>query len=595
VDRGADGKKRITFHAAYAHLRDQRFSLEIFEELWSPNPGAQGLALWTNEIVEVEADGPQGEAKLLSLGLPRTATFRSKRGPKFLYRKPSELPPFEKNPWPQVEVLHGKALIVPPTKGYEWWPGQSLDDVEPSLLPSTVLAAPRAPLVGEPVKLTPASQMDPGTAHDGMVRVVGKLAREAESLDALWPEALAMNADRLPEPELRRMVGDIWRREAAKRAREIPVSSGPETSRRPRRVGVKPATNVDISKRQEWTWREGDEHKDPRRAFVILAGMGDVGKTAVLCDKLARLTRGLLPGDLELQPVRVLYIVKGEVGEEKAAKLLHAAGADMGLVDFEQVESGDEEVLLRVPEDVPRVEELVAEREYGAIAFDNIEAHVEELANAYAENSIRNRVVTPLMNLAQRQNITVYAIKHPPKAEYQHAHHMVAGSSAWINASRACFFIRTDPDKDGVKLMIHVKGNDAPRYATTVEYQLEPAPSNDEVPVVRWGELRPDVTHVNFARESYAPQDVEEEIVWALKGVTSLSPQGIREVLGTVMERVPSEDALRKRLQRMAKDGLLARAGSSGGGPSEYTLPSYARESNRRRSPLDPLDELVGL
>jgi hypothetical protein len=169
-----------------------------------------------------------------------------------------------------------------------------------------------------------------------------------------------------------------------------------------------PASQVDINGKQRWIWDEGDgEQRAPLPEFTIFTGMGDVGKTTVVCDRIALLTRGMLPGEFYGAPVRILYVVQGEVGHKHAAKLLHAAGADRDYVRFEYKEQEGNEVLLQVPGDIPRLEEIIATYDIKLVAFDNIEAHVEEMTSPFAENSIRNRVVSPLTGVGHRSGAAI--------------------------------------------------------------------------------------------------------------------------------------------------------------------------------------------
>ena len=130
--------KQILPLARYAHLRDVRADALTFSGLWDRHRDAPGVGLFTGALVEIESDTPKGEEVLHKLGLPRTWTFRSRRGTKLLLRAPS----FRIRTGPgligsgrDVEVLRGKLLVVPPTPGYAFLPACSPADTELAPLP----------------------------------------------------------------------------------------------------------------------------------------------------------------------------------------------------------------------------------------------------------------------------------------------------------------------------------------------------------------------------------------------------------------------------------------------------------------------------
>jgi AAA domain len=300
---------------------------------------------------------------------------------------------------------------------------------------------------------------------------------------------------------------------------------------------------TDVQER-ETEWLKPQEI--PRHEMTLYTGRGDLGKSTLVADLLARATRGQLSGE----PERVLYVAEGEVGAEYAKTLLSAAGADQELVTFDKPRS-----LMTIPDDIPKLIATIRKIEIGVVGFDNMEAHVNlDGGDAYAENSIRRRVVNPLRFAAQETGVAILGIKHPPKAGGVHAHDMFGGSVAWINASRSGFLVRPDPDQldRRVRLLLHVKGNLAQRLVEAREYRIVPSHWKPQVPVVAWGDERPEVTMENFNAETF-----RDQLPLLIRAALRREPLPPAEVA----KRIPDYDkrTVAKRMQRMWGRGELKR------------------------------------
>jgi hypothetical protein len=285
----------------------------------------------------------------------------------------------------------------------------------------------------------------------------------------------------------------------------------------------------------------------PRGELTLLTGRGDLGKTTVQIDLIARATRG----DLSGEPVRVLFIAEGEVGAEYGKTLLRAAGADGQMVTFDEPRS-----LMTIPSGVPLLATAVREGEIGLVAFDNLEAHVDlGGGDPYSENTIRRRVINPLRFCAQETGVAIVGIKHPPKAGGAHAHDLFGGAAAWINASRSGFLIRSDPDQQNqrVRLMLHVKGNLARGLVDTREFRLIQSLSVPGVPVIAWGDNRSEVTADNFDATTF--RDELQLLIRAAVRSAPLTPAEVAKVIPDY-----KSDTIRQRMHRMANKGDLKRS-----------------------------------
>jgi putative DNA primase/helicase len=68
-------------------------------------------------------------------------------------------------------------------------------------------------------------------------------------------------------------------------------------------------------------------------------------------------------------------------------------------------------------------------------------------------------VLEPLAAFAERNNIAVLAVSHPPKAAQAKAINAVTGSSAFVAAARIVLMAIQDPHDEDRRLLLHVKNN----------------------------------------------------------------------------------------------------------------------------------------
>jgi hypothetical protein len=162
------------------------------------------IALNLSAVIDVECDSPEAEPNLQAMfggEVPRTPTWKSKRGLHRLFRRPHGLPERAKLEIDGVEFRLGNGKgalsIVPPSvhpdgPRYEWLPGLSLYEVEPAELPSAVVArlAESAP----PPEGTTSGIPDAAGAGPGAEEVV----TEGRRNDTLFQKACALRDLKLP-------------------------------------------------------------------------------------------------------------------------------------------------------------------------------------------------------------------------------------------------------------------------------------------------------------------------------------------------------------------------------------------------------------
>jgi hypothetical protein len=157
----------------------------------------------------LDPDTDEAEEYVRARGLPRTTSFRSRRGVKRLFRYPGDAELTTGHLTDGLELRAEHLLIVPPTEGYEYLPSATIDKAGLGILPGWArrngARRPKTTIVLGP-------DIPPGQAHQEMTRIIGKLARSL-SPEELLRTARALNAGRLPEPELTDIVEAIATKE----------------------------------------------------------------------------------------------------------------------------------------------------------------------------------------------------------------------------------------------------------------------------------------------------------------------------------------------------------------------------------------------
>jgi hypothetical protein len=219
VTRLPNGRKKVenlVDWRAGGFYDGQRDAGEL-ERAWAGHEDATALAIFVGKragVVALDPDTPEAEEYVRRHGVPRTASFRSLRGVKRLFRYPEGVELSTGHLVDGLELRADYLLFVPPTPGYEWLPSATIDEAGLAPLPDWARRNGRRK---PPVEIRLGPDLPPGEAHDATARTIGKLARSL-SAGELWTTAKALNAGRLPEGELEDLVRAIAGREAAKEA-----------------------------------------------------------------------------------------------------------------------------------------------------------------------------------------------------------------------------------------------------------------------------------------------------------------------------------------------------------------------------------------
>ena len=98
-------------------------------------------------------------------------------------------------------------------------------------------------------------------------------------------------------------------------------------------IELVPASTV-VARQTLWAWKD----RIPLGGATLLVGQEGSGKTTLVTEVLARLSKGQLAGDLRGQPTASVYATAEDSWERTLRPRLEAAGADLELVHFVKVD-----------------------------------------------------------------------------------------------------------------------------------------------------------------------------------------------------------------------------------------------------------------
>jgi hypothetical protein len=224
----------------------------------------------------------------------------------------------------------------------------------------------------------------------------------------------------------------------------------------------------------DWLWH----HRIPRGAQTINTGHPGTGKSQQLCDDAARVSTGTAwPDGSPCTRGDVILLTAEDALSNTVVPRLLAAGADLSRVytlPLTRIDDRTERAFL-VGEDLDELERhLVARPETLCLGIDPITAYMGVgRIDSHKTADVRG-VLGPLAALAERRNIAVYTITHPPKSTTS-AINAFIGSQAFIAAARVGYVTTAEADESGDctgrSLLAMVKSNSGP-LMPTLAYRL---------------------------------------------------------------------------------------------------------------------------
>jgi putative DNA primase/helicase len=140
-----------------------------------------------------------------------------------------------------------------------------------------------------------------------------------------------------------------------------------------------------------------------------------------------------------------------------------------------------------------------------AVVIDPITAYMGGNVDAHRTTDVR-AVLSLVADWAERLNVAVLAISHPPKASQGKAINAVTGSLAFVAAARLVFIVAEEPETDR-HVLLPVKNNLGPK-AAGLGYRIVPVQTSENIATSRieWDDAPVTVTADAAVQGRGAPQ-----------------------------------------------------------------------------------------
>lgn len=234
-----------------------------------------------------------------------------------------------------------------------------------------------------------------------------------------------------------------------------PGPTGPGPKIEPGKQIIIRASSI-TPRKVEWLW----PGRIPLGKLTTFAGVGGLGKTFVLCDITARVTRGADWPDSAgecCETGQVLFVSGEDEADDTIVPRLIEMGADLNKVIFLTTEVQDRFTLA----DLSTLETAI-EQAGGNVRFIAIDPPTAYLGGVDDHKNAELRgLLSPMKSWAAKHRLALVFNTHVNKGGGQKFEAMmrVMGSVAWVNAVRAAHMFAKDADSPDRRLFVPMKMN----------------------------------------------------------------------------------------------------------------------------------------
>lgn len=211
-----------------------------------------------------------------------------------------------------------------------------------------------------------------------------------------------------------------------------------------------------------WLWPD----RVPLGKLTTIVGDPGVGKTLLALDLVARVTSGREFSDGAPGTEGAVLFVSAEDDPADTLKpRLVAMGADVERVHFFtgatrwDTTAGKDAAAVFTLADVEALENAIEKiGDVVAVIFDPAAAFVGHRVDTHRNAPVRT-LLAPVVELAARRKFALIFIDHLNKQSSNAALYRAGGSIAWVAAARAVWLVGCDPEDEGRRLFLRLKGN----------------------------------------------------------------------------------------------------------------------------------------
>lgn len=215
------------------------------------------------------------------------------------------------------------------------------------------------------------------------------------------------------------------------------------------RITLVKASSVRMD-RPYWAW----DLRIPIGGTTLMPGREGLGKTALVCWLMARLTRGQLHGKWFGAPAEVVYIGMEDDRKSVLTPRLVAAGADLDQVHFVDMPEG---MTFSVGVDTPDLIDALKGRNVAMVVLDPLDGHLTD-TDTHRKAEVQQNVAK-LAILAQELRCGALGLAHLNKGEVRDLLARVVGSVGFTTSVRSVIGVGEHPDNPEERVCVCAKAN----------------------------------------------------------------------------------------------------------------------------------------
>jgi putative DNA primase/helicase len=321
------------------------------------------------------------------------------------------------------------------------------------------------------------------------------LDKNAGKMEAYFSESILGHRDKWTERE-------DYRRLTIEKAlgASQPSLSGPEDEFKSRPDAVTGEIVLERAdetkpKRIIWLW----PNRIPQGKLTVFAGNPGVTKSVVTCEVAAIVTSQRdWPDHLNRnEPCEVLMLASEDGWDDTVVPRLMAAEADLSkihhlkLVSLNDAEGMTEKGRqFKFDTDLKLLEKTLDRNPNIRMVIVDPASNYLGKAKMYEEQSVREKVLVPLADLAERKKVSVIVVMHLNKKADLEAIHRVGGAMAFVGVARNVWLFVRDPKDTEIIYMLQLKTNIA-KLEGGLKYKIADATVEieghaTEMPRVEW-------------------------------------------------------------------------------------------------------------
>jgi putative DNA primase/helicase len=332
-----------------------------------------------------------------------------------------------------------------------------------------------------------------------------------------------------------------------------------------------------------WLW----EDYMAKGTITLITGEPELGKSQITLNMAATVTTGGIWPDNRKKQCKIgnVILISAEDSLEHTIRTrLEANSANMdkiyhldGIGDYN---SGNK--LFNLKSNLNELETMINDiKGVSMIVIDPLSAFIAGV-DSYKNTDVRS-MLAPLSKLAEKYDIAIVGVEHPPKSSNGKAINQVGGSKAFIAAARSAYLVSKDPQDEKRSLFLRIKNN-LTSHSVGISFRLEEVilPTG-EISKVVWGDEPVKITAdevLAYYNRTEFQHGKESRTKWLQEELAD-GPKKVKDV----MEEAQRQGIGKKQLRNLRKGMGIESNKTSFKGGYEMSLP----DSSNIQEPEDAL------